>query len=348
MHLSLTAPDDWHCHLRDGSALNSTVNDTAAHFERAIIMPNLVPGITTVALAQQYRDRILAALDPTLTFEPLMTLYLTGDLTPDQISLAHQCPWVYAVKWYPKGATTHSNEGVYDWNSCEATLAAMAECGMPLLIHGEVVNQSVDIFDREAVFLDQCLKPLMQRFPTLNIVLEHISTHAAAEFVEQAPKNIAATITAHHLTFNRNDLFVGGLRPHHYCLPILKRNTDQSALIKAATSGNPKFFLGTDSAPHAHHQKEAACGCAGIYSAPTALAVYAQVFEQHDALDKLEGFASFYGADFYQLPRNTKTIELCKKAWQVPNRLPLGDTHVIPFMAGNTLQWQLDSSSYER
>lgn len=341
--IQITAPDDWHLHLRDGPALKVTANDAARTFKRAIIMPNLVPPITTVAQAQAYRDRVMAALQAP-SFTPMMTLYLHQDVTPDEISLAHQSEHVAAVKWYPKGVTTNSDAGTDSLKPHYDTIQAMSECGMPLLIHGESPAKDVDIFAREHVFLTETLGPLIKLFPKLNIVLEHISTKQAVDFVKACGPQVAATITAHHLWINRNDLLSGGIKPHYYCLPIVKTKDDQQALIEAATSGNPKFFLGTDSAPHAKAQKESACGCAGVYTAPHALALYAQVFEAHDRMDKLEGFASYFGADFYQVPRNTQTIQLSRKPWQIPESIAYGDDILIPFLAGHTLNWQVENA----
>ena len=339
--IRLTRPDDWHLHLRDGDMLAAVLPDTARQFGRAIIMPNLTPPVRTTAEAAAYRDRILRALPPDADFEPLMTLYLTETTTPRHIKEAAESGWIQAVKWYPAGATTNSALGVHDIHNCERTLAAMAEYGLPLLVHGEVTDPQIDIFDREQVFIDSLLRPLLGRHPNLRLVLEHITTRQAAEFVSEAPASVAATITAHHLLLNRNALFVGGIRPHHYCLPVLKREEHRKALVSAATSGNPKFFLGTDSAPHPKGEKEAACGCAGCYTAHAALELYAEAFEAADALDKLEGFASFHGPDFYGLPRNTTQVRLIKETWTVPEQVGPAATPVVPLRAGETLAWRL-------
>ncbi len=342
--LTILRPDDWHIHLRDGAVLQHTVADASRMFSRAIIMPNLVPPARNVEEAGQYRDRILAAVPAGRHFEPLMTLYLTDQTTPDVIRAAKASGFVHAAKLYPAGATTNSDSGVTALEHIYPALEAMADVGMPLLVHGEVTHGEVDIFDREQRFIDEQLTGLVQRFPTLKVVMEHITTADAVQFVESAAANVGATITPHHLLFNRNHMLVGGIRPHFYCLPILKRNSHQQALLKAATSGNPKFFLGTDSAPHAQHTKEAACGCAGCYSAFAAIELYATAFEQEGALDKLEAFASHFGADFYGLPRNTETVTLAREPWQVPAQLPFGDTRVVPLCAGDTLGWRLQES----
>jgi dihydroorotase len=339
--LSITRPDDWHAHFRDGEALKSVAGATARQFARAIVMPNLVPPVTTTRQARAYRDRIVEALPKGSTFEPLMTLYLTDDTAASEIERAKDAGFVKAVKYYPAGATTNSASGVTDIRKCDPVLDAMQSAGMPLLIHGEVTDPEVDIFDRETVFLERQLAVVVKRFPTLKIVLEHITTHDAAAFVERAPANIAATITAHHLLLNRNAIFSGGIQPHHYCLPVLKRETHRRALVKAATSGNPKFFLGTDSAPHSRSGKESACGHAGIYTAHAALELYAEAFEAAGALDKLEGFASHFGADFYGLPRNKGKVKLEKAEWQVPTEYPFGDGTVVPLRAGQTIGWRL-------
>lgn len=340
--LTITRPDDWHLHLRDGDALKAVLPDTAKQFARAIVMPNLRPPVTTTALAQEYRTRILAALPSGLNFEPLMTLYLTDNTTDDEIKRAKQSGIVHGVKLYPAGATTNSDSGVTSLDKCAAALEAMQEVSMPLLTHGEVTDSDVDVFDREKVFIERHMQPLLKRYPNLKVVFEHITTQDAAEFVAQAPSNVAATITAHHLLMNRNDMFKGGIQPHHYCLPVLKRETHRLALVKAAVSGNPKFFLGTDSAPHAKHTKEAACGCAGMYTAHTAMELYAEAFEAANALDKLEGFASFYGADFYGLPRNAEKISLVKESWTVPTSLPFGDDALVPLRAGESVGWKVE------
>ena len=340
MQLTLTRPDDWHLHLRDGAALTTTVPDTARAFYRAIVMPNLKPPVATVDAAIAYRQRILAALPKGMTFDPLMTLYLTPDLSPAIIRQAAASEHVYGVKLYPQGATTNSEAGVASLEGMLSTLEAMAETGFPLLIHGEVTDRSIDIFDREAVFLDRTLGPLMQRLPDLKVVLEHITTKDSVDFVKAHPK-MGATITVHHLMYERNDMLAGGIRPHLYCLPILKRSLHRDALIEAATSGASQFFLGTDSAPHAIGDKESDCGCAGCYTAPVALELYAEVFEAQGQLDRLEAFASFNGADFYGLPRNTETVTLTKTESSVPIALPFGDTEVRLLRGGETVAWSL-------
>jgi len=319
----------------------SALPDTARRFARAIVMPNLQPPITTVDLAQAYRDRILAALPADMHFEPLMTLYLTDNMPAAEIEKAKHSGFVQAVKYYPAGATTHSESGVTNLKRVYSVLAAMEKQDLPLLLHGEVTDPSIDVFDREAVFIDRHLMPLTCDFPGLRMVLEHITTHAAVEFVQQAPNTIAATITAHHLLLNRNALFEGGLRPHHYCLPLLKRETHRAALVAAATSGNPKFFLGTDSAPHPRQAKESACGCAGIYTAHAAIELYAEIFGRADALDRLEAFASFHGPDFYRLPRNRDTLTLEQRSWTVPEELCFGQDTVVPLRAGEMITWQV-------
>lgn len=339
--LTLTRPDDWHLHLRDGEMLAAVLPDTAKRFARAIVMPNLNPPVRTVADAAAYRERILAALPTGVTFEPLMTLYLTDNTPPTEIIKAKDSGFIHAVKYYPAGATTNSNSGVTDIRRVETALEAMQEVNLPLLLHGEVTDANIDIFDREAVFIERILEPLLQRLPRLRVVLEHITTSQSAAFVAQSSANIAATLTAHHLLYNRNAMFQGGIRPHAYCLPVLKRETHRQALIAAATSGNPRFFLGTDSAPHPRHAKEAACGCAGIYSAHTAIELYAEVFEQDAALDKLEAFASFHGADFYGLPHNQERITLVKQPWTVPSLLGEGTGAIVPLRAGENMAWQL-------
>ncbi|MHB8315126.1 MAG: dihydroorotase [Acidithiobacillus ferrivorans] len=337
--LTLIRPDDWHLHLRDGAMMAAALPDTARRFARAIVMPNLQPPITTVDLARAYRERILAALPENMHFEPLMTLYLTDNMPESEIAKAKNSGFVRAVKYYPTGATTHSEHGVTDLKRAYSVLAAMEKQDLPLLLHGEVTDPTVDVFDREAVFIDRHLMPLTRDFPGLRMVLEHITTHAAVDFVRQAPDNVAATITAHHLLLNRNALFEGGLRPHYYCLPLLKRETQRAALVAAATSGNPKFFLGTDSAPHPRHAKESACGCAGIYSAHAAMELYAEIFERAGALDRLEAFASFHGPDFYRLPRNRDTLTLERRSWTVPEELHFGQDTVVPLRAGKTMAW---------
>ena len=337
--LTITRPDDWHLHLRDGDYLRAVLPDTAKRFARAIVMPNLKPPVTTVALALEYRQRILDALPAGLRFEPLMTLYLTDNTWPNEIIQSKQIDSIVAVKYYPAGATTNSDAGVSDLARCAAVLEAMQETGMRLLVHGEVTDATVDIFDRERVFLEKVLAPLMAKYPQLKIVVEHITTREAARFVTDAPANIAATITAHHLLLNRNALFAGGMRPHNYCLPVLKREVHREALVAAAISGSPKFFLGTDSAPHARHTKEVDCGCAGCYTAHAGIELYAEAFEAAGALDKLEGFASHFGADFYGLPRNRDTITLVKEAWRVPMDVGYGGDRLTPFRAGGEVRW---------
>ena len=339
--LTLRRPDDWHLHLRDGAALASVVADSARRFARAIVMPNLKPAVRTTQQALHYRERILGALPDGVEFEPLMTLYLTDDTPPDEISRAKLSGRVFGVKLYPAGATTHSDEGVTRLSRCFHTLEKMAELGMPLLVHGESTDPAIDVFDREQAFIEETLSPMLERFPRLKVVLEHITTREAAQFVEVTGANVAATITAHHLLLNRNALFLGGIRPHHYCLPVLKRETHREALVEAATSGNPKFFLGTDSAPHARGLKEAACGCAGIYTAHAAIELYAAAFEEAGALDKLEGFASVFGAQFYGLPLNEGRITLAREEWRVPERLRFGTDELVPLRAGETLPWKL-------
>ena len=343
-HISITRPDDWHLHVREGEALKSVVQDTARQFGRAIIMPNLANPVTTAAQARAYREEILAALpikEPESGFEPLMTLYLTDKTTPETIKEAKQSGIIHALKLYPAGATTNSDKGVTDIKNIYPALDAMQEAGLLLLVHGEVTDPAIDVFDRENVFIETILKPLVTKFPKLKVVLEHITTRDAVEFVSNTPDNIAATITAHHLLMNRNDIFKGGIRPHHYCLPILKRETHRQVLVKAATSGNPKFFLGTDSAPHSQFAKESACGCAGMYTAFHAMELYTEVFDKADALDKLEGFASFYGADFYSLPRNSGSITLTRGKWQVPKSLKMGEENLIPLRAGESCEWKM-------
>ena len=339
--VTLIRPDDWHLHLRDGAHLRAVLADTARRFARAIVMPNLKPPVTTTALALAYRDRILSALPADADFEPLMTLYLTDSMRPQEIERAKASGAVRAVKYYPAGATTHSEAGVSEVQRCYATLQAMVDAGLPLLIHGEVSDPQVDVFDREKVFLDRVLTPLAERFPRLRIVLEHITTSDAVQFVEQAPDNVAATVTAHHLLLNRNAIFQGGLRPHHYCLPVLKREEHRLALVRAVTSGSPKFFLGTDSAPHARHTKEHACGCAGVYTAHAGIELYAEAFAAAGALDRLEAFASCHGADFYGLPRNTTRVTLRRSAWRVPEELAYGEDRLVPLRAGESVAWTL-------
>jgi dihydroorotase len=339
--ITLARPDDWHVHLRDGEGMKAVAAATARQFGRAIVMPNLKPPVVDVAAAKAYRERIRKALPRASKFQPLMTLYLTDDTTPAEIEKGAKDGVITAVKYYPAGATTNSASGVTDIRRCDAVLEAMQAAGMPLLVHGEVTDPEVDVFDREAVFLDRILAPLVKRFPKLKVVMEHITTHEAAAFVERAPGNVGATITAHHLLMNRNAIFAGGIQPHHYCLPVLKREPHRRALVKAATSGNPKFFLGTDSAPHARGAKECACGAAGIYTAHAALELYAEAFEAADALDKLEAFASRHGADFYGLPRNTGRVTLEKAEWEVPRDYEFGADVVVPLRAGGKLGWRL-------
>lgn len=341
MQITLTRPDDWHLHVRDDDALASVIPHTARQFGRAIIMPNLKPPVTTTLQAQLYRDRILHVIPDDLVFEPLMTLYLTDNTPAEEISRASESGFIHAVKYYPAGATTNSDSGVTDLKHTYTTLEAMQRYGMPLLLHGEVTGPDIDIFDREAVFIDRHLVPLCQDFPGLKIVLEHITTEQGVQFVTSAPDTIAATITAHHLLYNRNAIFKGGIRPHYFCLPVLKREQHRQALINAATSGNPKFFLGTDSAPHAISAKETSCGCAGIYTAHAAIELYAEAFEKAAALDRLESFASFFGADFYGLPRNTTTLKLKKQSWQVPDSYPMGDEQVVPLRSNEAISWKV-------
>jgi len=339
--LTLTRPDDWHVHLRDGPSLTHTVAHVAARFARAIVMPNLVPPVTTAASLRAYRERILAARPPGSDFEPLMTLYLTDATTPAVVRDAHEAGAV-AAKLYPAGATTHSDAGVTDLRHLDPALEALASCGMPLLVHGEVTDPAVDIFDREAAFIDAHLAPLVGRHPDLRVVFEHVTTADAVAFVEAAPERVAATITAHHLLLNRNHLLAGGVRPHLYCLPVLKRERHRQALIAAATGDCPRFFLGTDSAPHARHRKEAACGCAGAYTAHAALELYARAFEAAGALDRLDAFASHRGPAFYGLPRNAGEVVLVRRPWRVPDVLPFGEEDLVPLFAGEALEWALE------
>ena len=342
MQLTITRPDDWHLHLRDGEALASVLAHTARQFARAIVMPNLKPPVTTVDQAAAYRARIVAALPAGASFEPLMTLYLTDNTPASEVAKAAASGFVKAVKLYPAGATTNSDAGLTDIAKAYDALAEMERLGLPLLVHGEVTDPAIDLFDREKVFIDTVLLPLVQRFPKLKVVMEHITTADAAEFVAAAPATVAATITAHHLLYNRNAIFQGGIRPHWYCLPVLKREVHRAALVAAAVSGNPKFFLGTDSAPHAKGAKEAACGCAGCYTAHAALELYAEVFEQAGALGMLEAFASFNGPDWYGLPRNSGTVTLVKESWNVPADYPYISTdRIVPLRAGETLSWKM-------
>jgi dihydroorotase len=353
LSLSLIRPDDWHLHLRDGAAMADVLPHTARQFARAIVMPNLQPPVTSTEAAIAYRGRIVAALPTGARFEPLMTLYLTDNTPADEIRRARASGIVHGVKLYPAGATTHSDAGVTDLRRCAPALAAMQEVDLPLLVHGEVTHPQVDVFDREAAFIDEVLRPLRREFPALRVVLEHITTSQAVEYVRQdagrsrhgAPI-LGATITAHHLRYNRNSLFMtpagrAGVRPHYYCLPVLKREVHRKALLAAATSGDPRFFLGTDSAPHARADKESACGCAGCFTAVSALELYAAAFEEADALDRLQAFASFHGADFYGLPRNPDRITLQRQPWTVPDQLKFGDAHIVPLGAGETLYWKL-------
>src|SRR3954469_8659140 len=337
--ITLTRPDDWHLHLRDGDHMRAVLPDTARRFARAIVMPNLKTPVTNTDMAIGYRERIQSALPDGAAFEPLMTLYLTDNTTAKEIKRAKASGVVHAVKYYPAGATTNSDAGVSELSKCQDALAAREECGLPLLVHGEVTYPNVDIFDRERLFIDRVLLPVLQKFPKLRLVFEHITTKEAVRFVLAAPPRVAATITAHHLLLNRNALFAGGIRPHHYCLPILKREDDRLALIEAATSANPKFFLGTDSAPHARDTKEAACGCAGMYTAHAGIEFYAEIFGAYNALDKLEGFASVFGPLFYGLPRNKEKITLVKEVWTVANELPYHTGTLVPFRAGGTVGW---------
>ncbi len=339
--ITLVRPDDWHLHLRDGAALTDTVAHTARYMGRAIVMPNLVPAVTTTELALGYRERILKQVPEGVSFDPLMTLYLTDNTSADEIRAAKESGIVYGIKLYPAGATTNSDQGVTDITRTYAALEKMNALGLPLLIHGEVTRSEIDIFDREKVFIDETLAPLHRKFPTLKIVLEHITTRDAAEFVAAAGDNIGATITPQHLMYNRNQMLVGGIRPHYYCLPILKRNAHQQALQDAVVSGSSKFFLGTDSAPHTKHSKENDCGCAGCFTAHAAIELYAEIFEELGILDKLEAFSSFNGPDFYGLPRNMDTITLRKENWTVPIEYPLGHESIVPLNSGATMRWKV-------
>jgi len=339
--LTITRPDDWHLHLRDGAALASVLPHSARQFARAIVMPNLKPPVTTTALAAAYRDRILAALPDGMAFEPLMTLYLTDNTDPAEILRAKESGFIHAVKLYPAGATTNSDFGVTDLRKCYKVLEAMQEVGMPLLVHGEVTDGDIDLFDREAVFIDRVMRPLRADLPALPVVFEHITTRDAAQYVAEAAGPIAATITAHHLLYNRNEIFKGGINPHYYCLPVLKREEHRLALVAAATSGNPRFFLGTDSAPHAIGAKEAACGCAGCYTALHAMEMYTEAFEQAGALDQLEAFASLNGPAFYKLPVNTGTITLVRESWTLPATVAMGDTQLVPLNGGQQINWKM-------
>jgi dihydroorotase len=339
--ITITRPDDWHLHLRDGEHLRAVLPDTARRFARAIVMPNLKPPVTTTMAAVRYRERILAALPPGAAFEPLMTLYLTDNTAPEEIAKAKESGVIHAVKYYPAGATTNSDSGVTAIGHCARVLEAMEKHGMPLLVHGEVTDEAVDVFDRERIFVEQVLAPLVKRFSSLKIVMEHITTREAARFIAGASRRVAATITAHHLLLNRNALFQGGMRPHHYCLPVLKREEDRQALLHAAIGGSPKFFLGTDSAPHARHTKEAACGCAGIYTAHAGIELYAEAFAAAGALDQLDAFAGGYGAEFYGLPINREKITLVEEAQPVPHEIPFGADALVPFRAGASVAWKL-------
>ena len=339
--ITITRPDDWHLHLRDGAIMASVLPHTARQFARAIIMPNLKPPVTTTEQALAYRERILAALPAGMQFEPLMTLYLTDNTTPEEILRAKASGVIHAVKLYPAGATTNSDAGVTDVRKCYAALEAMQRVGMPFLMHGEVTDPDIDIFDREAVFIDRIMTPLRRDMPELKVVFEHITTKEAAQYVSESGPSTAATITAHHLLYNRNELFKGGIRPHYYCLPVLKRETHRLALVQAATSGNARIFLGTDSAPHARDTKEHACGCAGCYTALHAMELYTHAFDQAGALDKLEGFASFHGPAFYGLPRNTGTITLVRESWTLPAELAMGNATVVPLNGGETIDWAM-------
>jgi dihydroorotase len=341
--LTIKRPDDWHLHLRDGAAMAAVLRDSARCFGRAIVMPNLKPAVRTTQQALHYRERILAALPEDAAFEPLMTLYLTDDTPPEEIARAKLSGRVFGVKLYPAGATTNSAEGVTRLSRCFHTLEKMSQMGLPLLVHGESTDPAIDVFDREKAFLEEVLGPLLERFPDLKVVLEHITTRDAAQFVEVTGPNVAATITAHHLLMNRNALFMGGIRPHHYCLPVLKREEHREALVEAAISGNPKFFLGTDSAPHSRQAKETDCGCAGIYTAHAAIELYAIAFEEAGALERLEGFAADFGARFYGLPPSSDTITLLREDWKVPQTIPFGAEQVVPLRAGETLPWKLST-----
>jgi dihydroorotase len=339
--ITIKRPDDWHLHLRDSNHMRAVLPDVARRFGRAIVMPNLKPPVTTTQMALAYRERILSALPDGMHFEPLMTLYLTDKTTGDEILRAKASGVVHAVKYYPAGATTNSESGVSELGKCEEALQAMSECALPLLVHGEVTFPNVDIFDREKIFIDRVLIPVLKKFPKLRVVFEHITTREAANFVLASPPRVAATITAHHLLLNRNAMFSGGIRPHHFCMPVLKREEDRHALIQAAISGNPKFFLGTDSAPHARDTKEAECGCAGVYTGHAGIELYAEIFGAFNALEKLEGFASIHGPDFYGLPRNTDTITLSKETWDVPKELPYHKDTLVPFRSGGTIAWRI-------
>jgi dihydroorotase len=342
MHITLTRPDDWHLHLRDDEAMASVVAHSAQRFARAIVMPNLKPPVTTTQMAAAYRERILSALPAETDFEPLMTLYMTERLTSEEIILAKRSGFIKGIKLYPAGATTNSDAGVKNIQKLYPVLETMQREDLPLLVHAEVTDPEVDIFDREKVFIDRHFSSLRDDFPDLPMIFEHVTTQDAVDFVKQSGGRVAATITAQHLMYDRNAMLAGGIRPHFYCLPILKRGRHQKTLIEAATSGDPRFFLGTDSAPHTQHSKESACGCAGCYTAGAAIELYAEIFERAGALDKLEGFASFFGADFYGLPRNRDSITLRKKEWTVPDSYPFGGQRLVPLAAGQQLQWQIE------
>ena len=344
MQLTLTRPDDWHLHLRDGPMLARVLPHTAARFRRAVVMPNLKPPVATAEALRAYRARILAALPPGADFEPLMTLYLTDRTTPDEVAAA-AAAGAFAAKLYPAGATTHSDAGVTDLRRLDPVLEALAEHGLALLVHGEVTDPDVDVFDREAVFVERELAPLVERHPRLRVVLEHVTTAEGVDFVRAAPPRVAATVTAHHLLMNRNALFEGGLRPHHYCLPVLKRERHRRALLEAVAEGHPRFFLGTDSAPHPVRAKESACGCAGIYTAHAALELYAEAFEEAGALERLEAFAAFHGPDFHGLPRNRGTVTLVREPWTVPEAYGEGPGRIVPLRAGATVRWRLAGDS---
>ena len=339
--ITITQPDDWHLHLRDGDALSTTVPHSAKNFSRAIVMPNLDPPVVSVQAALSYRERIIAEVPANSNFQPLMTLYLTDNMKPAEVSNIKESPHVMGIKYYPSGATTNSNSGVTHVTKVYHLIEKMASMGIPLLVHGEVTDTNIDIFDREKVFIETILYPLIERYPELRVILEHITTEDAVNFVKTQSKNVAATITIHHLLYNRNDMFFKGIKPHFYCLPVLKRDTHQRALINAALSGNPKFFLGTDSAPHSQSEKESSCGCAGIYSSPAALELYCEFFDSHNKLDKLEGFSSFFGADFYGLPRNNKRVTFEKIKWRMAKDFSFGDQRIIPIHSDQELQWQI-------
>ena len=346
--LTISRPDDWHVHVRDRELLRLVVPDTARRFGRAIIMPNLVPPVTTTDLARQYRERIVAAVPAGVDFQPLMTLYLTEDMQPGEVGAAKASGFVHGIKWYPAGATTNAHHGVRSIERCYPVLAAMEQQGLPLLVHAETTDPTVDIFDREAVFIDRILAPVITRFPQLRVVMEHLTTRQAVQFLRDASPNVGGRSRRTHLLLNRSAMFAGGLRPHLYCLPVLKREVHRLALVEAATSGEPRFFLGTDSAPHSRQAKESACGCAGIYTAHAAVELYAEAFEQAGALDRLEAFGSFHGADFYGLPRNKQRITLQKSPWEVHESLRFGSETVVPFRGGETVNWRLAESAGEQ